>query len=150
MEEIGVNMPYCNNFITGEKIEQPHLLSPLVLAYIGDAVYELSVRTHIVARGFARTDKIHSEAVKYVCANTQAGIMRSIQGMLTEEEAGIARRGRNAKSGHVPKGSCVTSYRISTGLECLVGYLYLKGNLERLTEIMEKAFDLVENGMVLK
>lgn len=144
MEEIGANMVY-GNIIAGEKIEQPHLLSPLVLAYIGDAVYELSVRTHIVGKGFARTDKIHSEVVKYVCANTQAEIMRTIQGLLTEEEAGIVRRGRNAKGGHVPKGSCVTAYRISTGLECLVGYLYLKENMERLAEIMNMVFNRVEN-----
>lgn len=129
----------------GEQIDQPHLLSPLVLAYIGDAVYELWVRRRVVARGFARTGKIHSESVKYVRAGTQAGILRSIEGMLTEEEAGIARRGRNARSSHTPRSAGVADYRHSTGLECLVGYLFLKGELERLAEIMEKVFNLVEN-----
>lgn len=129
----------------GEKIDQPHLLSPLVLAYIGDAVYELWVRRRVVARGFARTGKIHSESVKYVRAGTQAGILRSIEGMLTVEEAGIARRGRNARSPHAPRSAGVADYRQSTGLECLVGYLFLKGDVERLAEIMEKVFTIVEN-----
>lgn len=137
-------MSQCNKFFSVEKIENPHLLSPQVLAYVGDAVYELSVRIHIIARGFARSDKIHSEAVRYVCANTQAGVMRAIESLLTTEEAGVARRGRNSKGGHTPRGSSVNSYRSSTGLECLVGYLFLRGESERLSEIMEKVFDLVE------
>lgn len=137
-------MYQCDKLFSVEKIEKPHLLSPQVLAYIGDAVYELSVRTHIIARGFARSDKIHGEAVKYVCANTQAEVLRSIESLLTAEEAGVARRGRNAKGGHTPKGASVTSYRSSTGLECLVGYLFLRGETERLSEIMERVFDLVE------
>lgn len=127
-----------------EKIEQPHLLSPLVLAYIGDAVYELFVRRHVIARGYSRTDRIHSEAVKYVCAETQAVVLKSIEPLLTKEEADMARRGRNAKSGHTARNACVISYRHSTGLECLVGYLFLKGDLDRLAEIMKKVFSLVE------
>lgn len=138
-------MSQYNRLFSIEKIERPHLLSPQVLAYIGDAVYELSVRTHIIARGLARTDKIHGEAVKYVCANTQAEAFRAMENILTEEEAGVARRGRNAKGGHIPRGSTITSYRSSTGLECLVGYLFLRGDTERLAEIMEKVFHLVEN-----
>lgn len=129
----------------GEQIDQPQLLSPLVLAYIGDAVYELWVRRRVVARGFARTGKIHSESVKYVRAGTQAGILRSIEGMLTGEEAAIARRGRNARSPHTSRSAGVADYRQSTGLECLVGYLFLRGDLERLAEIMEKVFNIVEN-----
>lgn len=127
-----------------ERIDQPHLLSPLVLAYIGDAVYELLVRGRVVARGFARTGKIHEESVRYVRADAQAGVLKAIEGMLTEEEAGIARRGRNARSPHTPRGTRVASYRQSTGLECLVGYLYLRRNPGRLAEIMEKVFEQVE------
>lgn len=129
----------------GEQIEHPHLLSPLVLAYIGDAVYELWVRRRVVARGFARTGKIHSESVRYVRAGTQAAILRSIESALTEEEAGIARRGRNARNSRTSKSDGVTAYRQSTGLECLVGYLFLKGSIERLAEIMEMVFHIVEN-----
>lgn len=133
-----------DDFLINEKIEQPHLLSPLVLAYIGDAVYELFVRRHVIAKGYSRTDRIHGEAVKYVCADTQAGVLRSIEPLLTKEEADMARRGRNAKSGHSARNACIISYRHSTGLECLVGYLFLKGEFERLTEIMKKVFSLVE------
>ncbi len=137
-------MPDWNRLFPGEKIDRPHLLSPLVLAYIGDAVYELLVRGRVVAKGFARTGEIHSESVKYVRADAQAGVLKAIEGMLTGEEAEIARRGRNARSPHTPRGTRVAAYRHSTGLECLVGYLYLKGNLDRLAEIMEKIFELVE------
>lgn len=133
-----------NRLFSIEKISQPHLLPPLVLAYVGDAVYELSVRSHIISRGLTRTDKIHSEAVKYVCAETQAGVLSSMEGFLTEEEAAIARRGRNAKSAHSPRSSNILSYRQSTGLECLVGYLFLKGHSDRLAEVMERVFELVE------
>jgi len=129
----------------GEKIESPHLLPPLALAYIGDAVYELFVRRHIMAEGVARTSRMHSEAVKYVCADTQAGAMRALEYMLTEEEGEIARRGRNAKS-HIPRNVSMAAYRSSTGLECLVGYLFLKGDWQRLQQIMDRIFALVEKG----
>lgn len=138
-------MPDWNRLFAGEKIDRPELMSPLVLAYIGDAVYELLVRGRVVARGFARTGEIHIQSVRYVRADAQAGALKAIAGMLTGEEAEIARRGRNARSPHTPRGSRMAAYRHSTGLECLVGYLYLKGSPERLVEIMEKVFDLVEN-----
>ncbi|MFZ5596967.1 MAG: Mini-ribonuclease 3 [Bacillota bacterium] len=134
-----------NRFFSGMGTEQPHLLPPLVLAYIGDAVYELMVRRHVLNRGFTRTDRIHKETVRYVSAGTQARVFMSIEGMLSEEEAGIARRGRNAKSAHFPRSADVISYRRSTGLECLVGYLFLRGDLDRLAWIMERIFSLVEN-----
>jgi ribonuclease-3 family protein len=138
-------MPDWNRLFMGEKIDQPRLLSPLVLAYIGDAVYELLVRSRVVARGFARTGEIHSQSVRYVRADAQARALKAVEGMLTGEEAEIARRGRNAKSPHSPRGTRMTAYRHSTGLECLVGYLYLKGNPDRLAEIMERVFEMVEN-----
>ncbi|MFZ5634553.1 MAG: Mini-ribonuclease 3 [Bacillota bacterium] len=132
-----------NQLFRADQIDQPHMLSPLVLAYIGDAVYELWVRRHVIARGVSRTGKIHSEAVRYVCAGTQAGVLRAIEDMLTGEEANIVRRGRNAKPAHTPRGR-VAAYRQSTGLECLVGYLFLLGSMERLAEIMDKIFQLVD------
>lgn len=129
-----------------ELTEQPHLMSPLVLAYIGDAVYELLVRSRVVSRGFSRTNEIHSQSVRYVRADAQAGVLMAISGMLVEEEADIARRGRNAKSQSMPKGVSVASYRHSTGLECLIGYLYIKGDADRLAQIMDKVFDIIEEG----
>lgn len=121
-------------------------MSPLVLAYIGDAVYELMVRSRVICRGFARTGEIHSQSVRYVRADAQASILRALSDLLSEEEAGIVRRGRNARSHHTPRGATVADYRHSTGLECLVGYLFLKGSQDRLAEIMEKVFQLVEAG----
>lgn len=138
-------MSHWNRLFSLEKISQPHMLPPLVLAYIGDAVYELSVRAHLIAGGITRTDRIHAGAVRYVCAETQAAALKSIEDMLTEEEAAVARRGRNAKTSHTPRGASVISYRRSTGLECLVGYLFLKDNQGRLAEIMDRVFHLVEN-----
>ncbi|MCL6479186.1 MAG: ribonuclease III [Peptococcaceae bacterium] len=132
-----------NSIFRGDRIDQPHMLSPLVLAYIGDAVYELWVRRHVIARGVSHIGKLHSEAVRYVCADTQAGVLKAIEDTLTGEEANIARRGRNAKQAHTPRGR-VAAYHQSTGLECLVGYLFLLGNMERLAEIMEKIFRLVD------
>lgn len=118
-------------------------LSPLVLAYIGDAVYELAVRRYLVGRGLIKVNDLHREAVRYVRADTQAMLLRGMETKLTDEENKVARRGRNAKSGHVPRGAGVVNYRQSTGLESLVGYLYLRGEEERLRDILEQAFQLV-------
>lgn len=113
----------------------PEQLSPLVLAYVGDAVYELFIRTKLAAYP-AKMQKLHRMAVKYVQASSQAEILHAWEPSLTEEEKDVVRRGRNAKSG-VPRSAGVTmDYRYSTGLEALVGYLYLKGRHERLLELL--------------
>lgn len=124
-----------------EKISQ---LSPLELAYVGDAVYELAVRRHLVDKGVVGAHRLHREAVKYVCADTQARVLRLLEPQLSEEETRVARRGRNAKSGHAPRGACVISYRQSTGLESLVGFLFLWGDFDRLNGIMAEVFKIVE------
>ncbi|GBF35723.1 ribonuclease III family protein [Desulfocucumis palustris] len=126
-------------------LEQVNQLSPLELAYVGDAVYELAVRRHLIARGIVGANRLHREAVKYVRADTQAQVLRTLESQLYEEEIRIAKRGRNAKSGHAHRGTCVTAYRQSTGLESLVGYLFLRGNMERLGFIMQWVFKIVEN-----
>lgn len=111
-------------------------LHPLVLAYLGDAVYELFVRYGLVARGFTRVGPLHQEAINLVRATCQARFLHEIEGSLTEEESRIMKRGRNAKSGHVPRSAEVVEYRWSTGFESLIGYLYLKHRFERLEEIL--------------
>lgn len=118
-----------------EKVANPEQLSPLALAYIGDAVLELFVRTHLVAQGYNKVNVLHKKAVKFVNASTQASLLRLIEDNLTEAERAIVRRGRNAKSGHVPKNASLIDYRYSTGLESLLGYLYLKGEAQRVKEI---------------
>lgn len=111
-------------------------LNPLVLAYIGDAVYEVFVRSELVARGFIRMRHLHQEAVKLVRATCQAQLLHNIEDVLSEEEKRIMKRGRNAKSKRVPRSTEVVEYRWSTGLESLIGYLYLKQKSDRLEEIL--------------
>lgn len=108
--------------------------SPLLLAYIGDAVYELLVRTRLVAAGQRRIKDIHQDVVEKVRAGYQAKIVRRLYDQLAAHEQEIIRRGRNTKS-TPPKNADLQDYRWSTGFEALVGYLYLKGEQERLLDI---------------
>jgi len=114
--------------------------SPLILAYIGDAVFELLVRTHVVSSGQRRIKDIHLNTVEIVKADHQAGIVRQIFDELSEEEQDIVRRGRNTRS-NPPKNSDMQAYRLSTGFEALLGYLYLKGDEERLLCLVNKALE---------
>jgi len=113
--------------------------SPLVLAYIGDTVYEIYVRTLVVSRGNAPVHTLHKCSVKYVKAKSQSNIIHRIKDFLSREEQDIVRRGRNAKSGTVPKNADVKEYKYATGFESLLGYLYLKGNHQRLMQILKLA-----------
>jgi ribonuclease-3 family protein len=126
-----------------EKIADPELISPLALAYLGDAVLELYVRTSLVAQGQYKVNMLHKQAVKFVNATAQANLLRDIEESLTEEELAMAKRGRNAKSGHVPKNAEMIDYRYSTGLETLIGYLFLKGRSERIREIFDRLQEMV-------
>lgn len=119
------------------RMRKPQELHPLELAYIGDAVYELYVRTHLIKSGVIRPNNLQKAAIDYVSAVSQARRGRRLESILTEEEMDVLRRGRNAKSGHVPKNASVGEYRYSTGLEALIGYLYLTGQEERLNSIIE-------------
>lgn len=124
----------------------PEQLSPLVLAYIGDVVYELYVRTHLLGDGRVKVNALHNGAVGFVQAKTQARILRGLEGKLTEMEAGVVRRGRNAKSLHIPKNADFMDYKYATAFECLIGYLYLKQEHERIQEIFRFAIETVEGG----
>jgi len=114
--------------------------SPLILAYIGDAVYELLVRIHIVSAGNRRMKDIHLDTVQMVKAENQARFIREISDELTEEEQDIVRRGRNTRS-NPPKNADMQNYRMSTGFEALIGYLYLKGDEERLEYLVNKSVE---------
>lgn len=116
-------------------------LSPLVLAYVGDAVYELLVRTYLVRRGPARPEQLHREAVRYVRAAGQARLVPVLENHLTPAERDILRRGRNARPGHLPRSAVPEEYHSSTALESLFGYLYLKGEWQRLDELIRLIFD---------
>lgn len=123
-----------NDFRVKEFTEkEARLLNPLQLALIGDGVYELFVRNSILSNNLELSaHKIHVKAIGYVKAKSQSTIMHEIEEFLTEDESYIYKRGRNAKSATVPKNADVRDYRMATGFEALVGYLYLIGNTERL------------------
>lgn len=113
---------------------------PIVLAYIGDAVFELLVRTHIVTAGPRKVSDIHHDTVEVVKAQSQARLTRQLYHELSEEEQDIVKRGRNAKS-TPPRHADPGDYKLSTGFEALLGYLYLKGEDERLLYLINRALE---------
>ena len=113
--------------------------SPLTLAYIGDAVYEIVIRTIIVEKGNAPVNKLHHKASSLVKAVAQKEAMEKILPLLTEEEEAMYKRGRNAKSHTSAKNAGVIDYRIATGFEALMGFLYLMGRNERMLELVKIA-----------
>ena len=115
--------------------------SPLTLAFIGDAVYSLVVRTIIVERANRANNALHKESVKYVSAENQAKIVDVLGPVLTQEEADVLRRGRNAKPHTTAKNASLKAYHAATGLEALVGYLYLAGQTDRMLELIKIGFD---------
>ncbi len=111
--------------------------SPLVLAYLGDSVYEVYIRTLLVCEGNAPVNKLHKRSITYVKAKAQSDIIHGIMEYLTPDEQDIVRRGRNAKSGTIPKNADVTEYKYATGFETLLGYLFLRKDNERLKEVLK-------------
>ncbi|KHE71337.1 Mini-ribonuclease 3 [Halobacillus sp. BBL2006] len=127
-------------------MENVKQMKSLALAYMGDAVYELYVRNHLLETGAIKPQHLHQTAVKFVSAVSQAKVVKHWQeeNILTEEEEGVLRRGRNAKSGSVPKSTDVQTYRYSTAFEAVVGFLYLSGQIERLEQLITNAIEFVE------
>ena len=111
--------------------------SPVELAFIGDAVYEVLVREHITRTVDTTANHLHRMAVDYVCAEAQAGALEALLPLLTEAELDIVRRGKNASKVSVPRNGNPRSYRSSTALEALFGYLYLEGQQARIQELFE-------------
>lgn len=121
-------------------------LSGNVLAFIGDAVLSLQVRTHLVHKGITKTKQLQETSVKYVSAKAQAGFMMELidNDALTEEELLIFKRGRNAKSASIAKNADVVTYRIATGFEALWGYLYETKQVERLEDLWSQFIERVD------
>lgn len=117
--------------------------SPLALAYIGDAIYDLVIRTIVVERGNTSANKLHRKTVSYVNARVQAQMIEAMMDELTGEEQAVYKRGRNAKSYTTAKNASVMEYRKATGFEALCGYLYLTGKQERMLELMKRAVEMV-------
>lgn len=113
--------------------------SPLTLAYIGDAIYDLVIRTVVVERGNSSANRLHRKTVAYVNARVQARMIDALEEELTEEEMAVYHRGRNAKSYTAAKNASIIEYRKATGMEALCGYLYLQGRQERMLYLIRSA-----------
>ncbi len=111
--------------------------SPLTLAYIGDSIYDLIIKTLVVNEGNKPVQKLHKETSSYVQASAQSKMMRTMQEHLTEEEHAVYKRGRNAKSVSPAKNQSITDYRRATGFEALLGYLYLKKDFGRILDLVK-------------
>lgn len=122
-------------------------MNPLVLAFIGDAVYETFIRTYLAYENREMSvHKLHVEAIKYVKAHAQCKFLKALEENLTEEEIYMYKRGRNAKSGTIPKNADVVDYRYATGFETLVGFLYTTEQVDRLNYILNFIVSVKENG----
>ena len=122
--------------------KKPSLFSPLSLAYIGDAVYDIFVRTRVIEEHENKQpSSLHKITASFVKAHAQANSIKAMLPLLSDEETAVFKRGRNAKSYTMPKNATVGDYRMATGLEALFGYLYLSEDTERLYELMQAAYE---------
>lgn len=117
------------------KVERPELLSPLALAFVGDGVYELLAREHLLSQGNAPVGRLHSRTVELVSAAAQSDAYERIAPLLSPEEEAVYRRGRNANTTRCPKHTEPAVYRRATGVEALFGWLYLTGRVARANEL---------------
>ncbi len=115
--------------------------SPLVLAYVGDAVYEIIIRTKMINHGSLQVNKLHKRSSELVKAGSQARLIKLIEEMLTEEEHAVYKRGRNAKSGTSAKNASIIDYRTATGLEALVGWLFLREDYDRMVYLVSRGLE---------
>jgi len=119
-------------------------LSPLVLAYVGDCIYELIVRTYVVYEGTRHVKELNIISDKMVNAKAQSDMYNAIRDILSDEEAAVYRRGRNAKISSSAKNATLADYKRATGLESLFGYLYLNGNMERAIELFKTGISILK------
>lgn len=134
-----------NRFLPGHMSEEEAgNYSPLVLAFLGDSVYELAIRTMLLHHGNARPNDLNRKKSRLVKAAAQSQMMEAIEPLLTEKEDGIYRRGRNAKSYTMAKHATVADYRRATGFEALMGYLYLCGRTERYLVLIDRGLAFLE------
>lgn len=125
-----------------KNVEDVRLINVIALAYLGDAIYEVYIRESLIRLGIVRVEELQKKAVFYVSAKGQASILKRLldENKLTSEEIDVVKRGRNYKRSSHPKHTDILTYKLSTGFETLIGYLYLSKNKERLAEI----FDYIE------
>ena len=121
-----------------------HTYSPLVLAFIGDGIFDLILRSVLVGRGNRAVEGLHKSKSKYVKAGAQAQMAEALLPEMTQEEQDVYRRGRNAKSYTSAKNASIAEYRKATGLEALCGYLYLQGKTQRLMDLIDQGMRLID------
>ena len=134
MEE-NLNQIICERFGVGDVDVRSY--SPLVLAYIGNGIYDLVIRSVVVGKGNTSPNQLHAHTSNIVKAETQSKMIELLQDELTEEEMNVYRRGRNAKSNTMAKNASMSDYRNATGFEALMGYLYLQGQMSRILELVQ-------------
>ncbi|QOX65465.1 ribonuclease III [Anoxybacterium hadale] len=119
-------------------------MNTTALAFMGDAVYEIYVRKHVMERGLINADILHREAVRFVRADAQAAALKLLMDKLSESELNLVKRARNKKSATKPRNADPVDYKLATAFEALVGFLYLSQNHERMEELIDQTIDLIE------
>ena len=140
--EKGINAYIKERFHLGDVDIRTY--SPLTLAYIGDGIYDLVIRSVVVGRGNTKAGKLHQTTSQLVKAHAQSEMMHAIEPELTEEESDVFRRGRNAKSPTMAKNATMADYRRATGFEALMGYLYLSHQMKRLIDLVKLGMERTE------
>ena len=141
--ETGIEYQYFKDTF-GIKDVNANNYSPLALAYIGDSIFDVMIRTIEVRRVNMQAAKYHKQVSRIVCASAQAKMILAIEEQLTEEERDIFKRGRNAKSYTKAKNATTIDYRNATGYEALLGYLYLKEDFSRLSDVVRMGLEVLE------
>ncbi|MGX8797143.1 Mini-ribonuclease 3 [Fusibacter sp. JL298sf-3] len=137
--------PFCSAMdLDGRSKREAGLLNPLKLAFLGDAVYEIYVRTYIMKHFVMTPHEMSKKAISYVKASEQAYAVKAMMAQLTEEEVRMVKRGRNQKSGSVPKNAQMSDYRYATGFEALLGYLFMSGDSKRAEALSLLAIELID------
>lgn len=126
------------------KHTEPSQLSPLVLAYIGDSIYDLVIKTWVIEQGNMQVNKLNKKTSSIVKAESQSAMIGVIEPMLSEHEEAVYKRGRNTKSYTSAKNASIGDYRRATGFEALMGYLYLSGQYERMMELVKAGLESLE------
>lgn len=133
-----------HTYFPNDSLRDAHTYSPINLAYMGDAVYEIIIRTLVVEGKPGMVKTLHMRSSRLVNAAAQAALMSAIEPLLTEEERAIYKRGRNAKTHSVAKNADIHDYRTATGFEALIGFLYLSGDLTRCLELIQTGLPSIE------
>ncbi|MCI8496102.1 MAG: ribonuclease III [Lachnospiraceae bacterium] len=143
--EKGINAYILEKF--GMKAQDIRSYSPLTLAFIGDGIYDLIIRSVVVGKGNSHVNNLHKRASSLVKAQSQSELIKALLPELTEEETAVYKRGRNAKSTTVAKNATISDYRRATGFEALIGYLYLEGQMDRIMELILSGMEKTGKGV---